>query len=306
MTKKPFIILVLALVAITARAQDNSAQSIAFPFLRLDRNPVTSAMAGAGFSSTAADPAFAAFGNPAMPVFMDNKVSAAVSYRYWSPKTLQENHITAAFAVKLAPRVAVNAGYTRGIQPPVDPETDSFHPNDNNFSLGVSFLAAEGVSLGINGHYAMQELVKGYRLQSFCADAVVQYHLENMNAALGVMSVGPQVTSKSSGSNYSLPSSIKLAGDYTFAFGPCKLLLALDADYYFKGMMAASAGANLEMYERFFLRAGGRYAADGAPLPTHAALGAGVKIGPARVDVTYLTMNKIIGNSLMGGVSVAF
>jgi len=306
MTKKQVITLVLALAAITARAQDNNAQSLAFPFLRLDRSPAVSAMAGAGFSSTTLSPEYAAFSNPAAAVFMDKTVAAGVSYRYWGPESLDENHISAAFTVKPHERISVNGGYARGIQPAVDPENDSFRPNDNNFSLGLAFLAAEGVSIGVNGHYAMQELVKGYRLQGFSADAVLQYHMAGMNAAIGVMSVGPQVVSKSSGNKYDIPSSIKVAGDYTFNFEPCTLLLALDGDYYFKGMMAVSAGATLGIYDILYLSAGGRYAGEGAPLPTHIAVGAGVKYGPAKLDLSYVTMNKIIGNSFMGGVSIAF
>lgn len=306
MTKKQVITIILTLAALSARAQDNKGQGLIFPFLRLDRSPVSTAMAGAGFSSTNENAAYAAFGNPAAAVFMDNKVSAAASYRNWGPKVLDEHQIGAAFAVKIGPKFLVNAGYVRDIQPVVDPETETFRPNDNDFALGLAYAITENVSVGINGHYAMQELVENYRLQGFSADIVAQYHIANMNAALGVVSVGPKVKSPSTGSTYPLHSSLKLAGDYTAAFGQCSLTAALDADYYFSGMMAASAGLSFSWNDTVFVRAGGRYAQEGAPLPTHIAAGAGAKIGPVRLDLSYITMNKVIGNSWMAGINFEF
>lgn len=306
MTRKQVITFILAFAAITASAQDNNGQGLIFPFLRIDRSPVGTAMAGAGFSTTGENAAYAAFGNPAAAAFMDKKVSAAVSYRMWSPKMLDENQIGAAFAVKIGKKLSVDAGYVRDIQPIVDPETETFRPNQNDFSLGLAYAITDFLSIGVNGHYAMQELVKNYRIQGFCADAVVQYHLPNMNAALGLVSLGPKVESPSSGKSYKLPASMKLAGDYTLETGECLITGALDADYYLSGLLAASIGASLSWKDMLFFRIGGRYAQDGAPLPSHMAVGAGAKFGPVRLDLSYITLNKVIGNSLMGGLNIEF
>lgn len=306
MTKKQVITFILAFVALTANAQNNNGQGLIFPFLRLDRSPVSTAMAGSGFSTTGENSSYAAFGNPAAAVFMDKTVSAGASYRMWGPKVLDEHQINAAFAVKIGKKLSVDAGYVRDIQPIVDPETETFHPNDNNFALGLAYAITDFLSIGVNGHYAMQELVQNYRIQGFCADAVVQYHNPSLNAAFGVVSIGPKVKSPSSGNSYNLPTSLKLAGDYTLSFEDFRMTAALDADYYFSGLLAASVGASFSWKDMLFFRTGGRYSNDGAPVPSHLALGAGAKLGPVRLDVSYITLNKVIGNSLMGGLNFEF
>lgn len=298
------IILTLAAVQLHAQGQQQGANREAFTFLRLDRSPVTSAMAGAGFSITGDNNAYAVFGNPAASAFMDNKVSAAVNYRSWAPGILDEQHITAAFALKPIGKLAVVAGYTKGIQPVLD-ESDPFHANDNNFAVGLAYAITDNIGIGINGHYAFQELVKDYRIQGWAVDAVAQYHNDNLNIAAGVVSIGPKVVSEQSGA-YPLPASAKIAGDYTFKGDLARLTLAADGDYYFSGHWGVSGGASVLVKDMIFVRAGGRYASNGTAVPTHIAAGAGFKYKFLTVDVSYITVNSIIGNSLMGGLNLNF
>ncbi len=299
---KSLTIIILTLAALVAGPGLHAQE--AFTFLRLDRSPVTSAMAGAGFSLTGDNNAYAAFGNPAASAFINNKVSAAVNYRRWAPKVLDEHHITAAFAVKPIEKLAVQAGYTKGIQPVLD-ESDPFHANDNNFAIGLSYAITDNISAGINGHYAFQELIQGYKLQGFALDVVGQYHGENFNVAGGVVSIGPKVVSEESGA-YPLPTSAKVAGDYSFNGEIANVTLAADGDYYFSGNWGLSGGVSVLIKDMVFLRAGGRYASSGAALPTHVATGAGFKYKFLTLDVSYISGNKFIGDSLMGGVSLNF
>lgn len=293
----------LMIPAVAAKAQNQNSLE-AFSFLRLDRSPVTSAMAGAGFSTTSDNAAYGAFGNPAASAFMKNKVSAAVNYRSWGPGILDEHHITAAFAVKPIDKLAINAGFTKGIQPVLD-ESDPFRANDNNFAIGLSYQITDNISVGLNGHYAFQELVKDYKLSDWALDAIVQYHGENFNVAGGIISIGPKVVSEQSGA-YPLPTSAKLAGDYTLALDLFKFTFAADADYYFSGNYGVSTGAVVSYADMVFLRTGGRYASANAAFPSHFAIGGGFKFSVVKLDVCYIAMNPIIGNSLMGGITLDF
>ena len=290
----------LLMAAISLHAQD-AKPGEAFSFLRGDRSPVTSAMAGAGFTLTD-NAAYAAFGNPAISALMEGRVSAGVSYRYWSPGIMDENQICASFSVKPMERLGVTAGYYRGIQPALDGEV--FHANDNNFSIGAAYSVTDNITVGLNGHYAMQQLLEDYSLSGFAADASVQYHAEQFNGALAVMGLGPKVVSQHSGS-YPLPASVKLAGDYTLNMESLQLLFAADADYYFSGNYGVSAGASLRIADMFFVRAGGRYASPACVVPTHLAAGAGVMFKGISLNLSYITLNSAIGNSLMAGLSVS-
>ncbi|MCR5018208.1 MAG: PorV/PorQ family protein [Bacteroidales bacterium] len=294
----------LVIPAVAARAQEQGGNLEAFTFLRLDRSPVTSAMAGAGFSTTNDNWAYGAFGNPAAAAFMNNKVSAAVNYRSWGPGILDEQHITAAFAVKPIDKLAISAGFTKGIQPVLD-ESDPFRANDNIFSIGLSYRITDNIALGLNGHYAFQELVKDYKLQGFAFDVIGHYHGENFNVAGGAVAIGPKVVSEQSGA-YPLPSSAKIAGDYTLALDAFKFTFAADADYYFSGNFGVSGGASVSYADMVFLRTGARYASANAAFPSHMAIGGGFKYSVVKLDVSYIAMNPIIGNSLMGGITLDF
>lgn len=302
--RKSLLIIILIFAATQVHAQSQQgANAEAFTFLRLDRSPVTSAMAGAGFSMTDGNYAYSAFGNPAAAAFMGKTVSAAVNYRSWAPGILDEQHITAAFAVKPFGNLAINAGYSKGIQPQLD-ESDPFCPNDNIFTLGASYAITGSIALGVNGHYVYQALLQDYKLSSWAVDAVAHYNGENFNVAAGVVSIGPKVVSEQSGA-YPLPASAKIAGNYTLALDATRITVAADGDYYFNsGNWGVSGGAELGIADIVFLRAGGRYAPSGAALPTHIAVGGGLKYKFISIDVSYITMNSIIGNSLMGGISI--
>ena len=303
---KALTIIVLAMAAAAGvKAQEQQgANGEAFTFMRLDRSPVTSAMAGAGFSMTKGNFAYSAFGNPAAAAFMDKTVSAAANYRSWAPGILDEQHITAAFAVKPIGDLAIIAGYTKGIQPQLD-EEDPFRPNDNNFTLGASYAITSSIGLGVNWHYVYQSLLEDYKLSGWAVDAVAHYAGDNFNLAGGVVSIGPKVVSQQSGA-YPLPASAKIAGDYTLSFDAIRITAAADADYYFNsGNWGVSGGAEVGLAGMVFFRAGGRYAPAGSAIPTHIAVGGGLKYRFITLDMSYITMNSIIGNSIMGGISIS-
>lgn len=291
----------LVLTTVTAKAQ-NQGNMEACTFLRLDRSPVTSAMAGAGFSMTSGNAAYGVFGNPAASAFMKNKVSAAVNYRSWGPGFLDQQHITAAFAIKPIDKLAIVAGYSKGIQPAMD-ESESFRASDNDFAIGASYAITDNISVGLNSHFASQNIVNGYQINAWAVDVIGQYHGDNFNVAGGIVSIGPKVVSEQSGA-YPLPSSAKIAGDYTVALDAFKFTFAADGDYYFSGHYSVSGGAEASYADMVFLRTGARYAAEGTALPSHIAVGGGFKYRFVKLDVCYIALNPIIGNSLMGGITL--
>jgi hypothetical protein len=136
-------------------------------------------------------------------------------------------------------------------------------------------------------------------------ECITKFHLNGFNVAAGVANLGSGVTS-AKGNVSKLPSSARLAASYELPVGPGTLAAALDADYYFSGKLGVSAGVHYGFKDLVFVRAGYRYATAGAAFPSHLALGLGVKWKGVGLDVSYLTANAQIGNSLCAGLSYRF
>ena len=45
---------------------------------------------------------------------------------------------------------------------------------------------------------------------------------------------------------------------------------------------------------------------DSIPFPTYVSLGAGVKFSGVHLDISYLTINNVIGNTLTAGIGYEF
>jgi len=240
--------------------------------------------------------------NPALPALMENTMSAAVSYGFWSPSLLCEHRISAAFAFKVFDKFALSAALSKDIQPSIDGE--SFHPGNNLFGVGVAYAPIKNLSIGASFHYAQQLLLEDYTISGVSFDAIVQYSGKHYNLAGGVVSIGPNVSSEKSG-YYSLPTSVKIAGDVSFPLAEsvdCDF--AFDGDYYFSGNYALSCGVTADFLDKYFVRVGGRVANNSCALPGHVALGAGINFGPVTLDVSYIAFNTVLQNSAMIGVSV--
>ena len=181
----------------------------------------------------------------------------------------------------------------------------SFTPRDLVIAFGAGASFGDYVSLGVSARLVQQSLMEDYKLSSTAITAMAQFHLNGFNVAAGVANLGSGVTS-AKGNVSKLPSSARLAASYELPVGPGTLAAALDADYYFSGKLGVSAGVHYGFKDLVFVRAGYRYATAGAAFPSHLALGLGVKWKGVGLDVSYLTANAQIGNSLCAGLSYRF
>ena len=71
----------------------------------------------------------------------------------------------------------------------------------------------------------------------------------------------------------------------------------VDADYFFKGGLAASFGATYAFDDMVFVRAGYRYGGQ-TVVPSFASIGAGVKFIGIKLDLAYLIASEALGNTL--------
>ena len=300
--------LALFLTAVSLHAQGSEALS----FIRIDRNPVTSAFAGAG-SASVGNAAWSAFSNASVLPLYDGTLDAAVSFQRWAPALSGGMHWNAGVAFKVSPRLGLSLGYAR--QRGVEMELlDEFgqpagrtRPSDQLLAFGLAFGLGEKWALGVNGKYALQRLTESVRLSGFCGDVFASFEpIDALRFTAGVSSIGPKVKSKG-GSSYPLPTSVKVAADWRLGFAEkFSVDFLADADYFFSHNVGVSVGTELAWNRMAFLRAGYRYASAGCVLPGHVALGAGFRFSGFHLDVSWLTASPALGNTISAGLGYAF
>lgn len=296
----------LALTVVSVQAQE------ALPFTRIDRNPVTSAFAGAG-SASAGTAAYTAFSNASVLPFFDGTLDAAVSYQNWAPSLSKAMHVNAGVAYKVTPNLGVSVGYAmqRGAAMEMvngeGVQDGSFRPSDQLVALGLAYRLGEKWALGVNGRYAMQTLAESAKYSGFSGDAFIAFEpMANLRLTAGVSTLGSKVASQS-GDTFGQPASAKAAADWGLRFGDAfGLDLMADGDYYFSGNYGLSVGTELSWNRMVFLRGGYRYASEGCVIPGHVGVGAGVRFAGFRVDVSWLTASPVLGNTLSAGLGFTF
>ena len=294
-----FLALLLALGVLPLRAQVGNE---AIGALRVDRDPVRLAMAGAGSSLTETGQAWAAFYNPAAAVFSSSKVDAALSYASWSPRYAHASNIASGVSGHVKDNVVLSVGFARQGYPGLDIEpSSSFKPSDVLIRAGAGIAFSESFALGVTAGYAQEALLSDYSLSAFTLTAMAQYHAGGLNVAAGAVHLGGKV-----GEGYPLPTSLKLAADYGLDFEDVGFKLALDGDYYFSGNYSVAAGLDLGIAGVAFLRGGYRYASQGAAIPSCLGLGGGVRFAGFELDFALLTASESLSGTWMAGLSYRF
>ena len=297
----------IAMLALCCQA---AAAQTALPFIRIDRDPVTSGMAAAGKASLSS-PAWSAFGNSAIIPFAPGKVNAGLSYEAWAPSGAKTSNIDAGVSFKAGEKFGLSLGFASGTGAAFTKTDDSgnisgeFKPKDLIVGAGFGLRFTETIGAGVNLRYASQSFDSD-PYSAFGADVFVFYHKDALGVSAGVSSLGTSVKSVS-GETYSIPASATLAADYSAELAPGNVLEgALDIDYFLAGGLAAALGAQYSYNDMIFIRAGYHYGGEGSVLPSYASLGAGFKYKFARLDVAWLTANEAVGNTLCVGLGLSF
>jgi len=303
-------ILLLALGLLLAAPALSGQGSDALQMTRIDRNPVTSALAGSG-SASLRNTAYSAFSNASVLPFYDGRMDAAVSYRQWAPSDAP--HIQAGVAFKVAPRFGLSLGYAyqggkalEALDAYGQP-AGSYSPKDHLVALGIGLGLGERFGVGVNLRYALQAISASDRYSGFSGDIFAMYEPGNwLRLTAGLSTLGNRVAS-SDGRVFKQPASARAGVCWTLPFADAHILsLTADGDWFFSGDYGAAAGLEYAWNETVFVRGGYRYASSGCVIPSHAALGLGLSFAGFRVDVSYLTASEILGNTWSAGLGFRF
>lgn len=282
-------------------ALDASAQS-ALSFVRIDRNPRSSALAGAGMASVN-NGWYAAFGGAAQLGFQPVKgdVGAAVQLWEMSNEVDKTTNIQAGAGLRFGSfGVALGGAYQMGVM------QGTYTPSDRLVSLGLAYNMKEIVSIGLNARYAAQSFTQDAKVSGFSMDISALGHIgREVTVALGVGCLGSQV--KGSADTYSQPAFARAGVAWNHALGKEHALeLVLDGEYNFDGSAAGTIGLEYAYNHTIYARAGYRVAGKKALVPSHLGLGLGLQFQGFRLEASYLTASELLGNTLNLGAAYKF
>lgn len=276
--------------------------SPALGFVRIDRNPRTSAFAGAGAASLG-NGAYGAFGNAAALSSLSGLGDVFASVQLWemSNEVDKTTNISGGTGFRFGNfGAALGATFQAGV-----PMGD-YTPLDYLVSLGLSYNIKGKVGIGLNARYAGQNFSPSARTGAVSVDlSVLGFVGKELTVLGGVACLGPRV--QGSADTYPQPgyAHAGMAWNHTLV-AKHSLELVLDAEYNFDNSFAAALGAEYAYNEMAFLRVGYRMAGQKAVIPSHLALGVGFRFGGFRTDICYLTASPILGNTLSFGVGYRF
>ena len=294
--KKCILAVVMALVGLEAGAQS------ALPFIRIDRNPRSSAMAGAGMASVN-NGWYAAFGNAAQLGFQPVKGDVGAALQLWemSNEVDKTTNLQAGAGLRFVNfGVALGAAYQMGVM------QGTYTPSDRLVSLGLAYNIGGFVSIGLNARYAAQHFTQEAKVSGFSIDISALGRISpEITVAVGVGCLGGQV--QGSADAYPQPAYARAGAAWNHAFGPMHALeLALDAEYGFDGAAAGTIGLEYGYNHTIYARAGYRLAGKKALIPSHLGLGVGLQFRGFRLEASYLTASPILGNTLNLGAAYKF
>ena len=299
--KMKHILAALALsLPLTLNAQE--AQNAALPFTRIDRNPRTSAFAGAGVASTNAS-AWGALNNAAQLSFIEGMGDAAFGFQLWQPSNDADK--TTNFGGGAAFRFGDFAVALAGVYDKCEPFA-GYNPSDLLLSLGASYNILDVVSVGLNARYASQNLAQNAKLSGFSADlSIIGRIMDGLTAGFTVGNIGPKV--KGSVDSYGQPAYARLGVAWNKTLAEKHgLELLLDGEYNFGSAAAVSVGAEYNFNRLVYARVGYRYAGEKALIPSHLGAGIGLQFKGFRLDASYLTASEILGNTINVGLGYSF
>lgn len=300
--KKHITALSFAVLAVASAA----AQSL--PFTAVNYDPASLAKGGSA-TLTTSSVAYSSFENPAAVPFYDQNADFSAVYSMWNPNGVTSNVAGVAGAYNIKDKLGVSAGFSYGMHSAYEiynstgASEGNYTPSDIQFNIGLAYRFIPSLSVGVNVGYASSALAENVSYGSLTSDVFLMGDFNGFKAAIGVSDLGPGVVS-TSGTRFSLPTSGVVALGYCTDFANNHGIdLEIDAEYYFKGGVAASFGAEYDFRNMLFARAGYRYGGNSV-LPSFASIGAGVKFAGIKIDAAYLFANEVIGNTI--AVSVGY
>ncbi|MCQ2146574.1 MAG: PorV/PorQ family protein [Bacteroidales bacterium] len=287
------------------------AQDMALLSTRIINDPVNMSMAGAA-SASSSNISMSAFGNAAAMGFYKGKLDAQASFGKWAPNGLMSSRASLGVAGRLGKVFSLSLAGVYGSNQEYDLIDDfgvnkgTFKPSDMMFGSGIGIAASSHFGIGLNFRYGIEKLYEDTSLRAIMVDASFMYHNEGLNVSAGVRSLGPKIIDQSD-KPFNLPYAANLAAYYSLDIAEGNVLgIGVDGNYFLSGGITAAAGLQYSWNDIIFARAGYHYGTSAAPLPQFLGIGLGVKYYGVSANVSYVTLNKAIGNTVALSLGYSF
>ena len=271
------------------------------PFTAADYDAASLGTAGANLTGTTSIVHSALVNAAAIP-FSSAKMDVAAGYAMWKPTS--GNVLNVAGAYNANGKFGVALGFVYGMDPAYKISSNSgsvsketFSPSEMQINAGLAWRFLPNVSLGANIGYAGNALAPEVSYGAVNADVFLMAKYSDFRVTAGVVNMGGKVES-AKGDEFPLPTSAALGLGYGKVFAEKHGVdVMVDADYFFKGGVAAAFGATYAFDDMVFVRAGYRYGGQ-TVVPSYASIGAGVKYMGIKLDLAYLIASEALGNTL--------
>lgn len=298
--RKTILIFAFLLVSLSSFARDGEsklgAESVVFPFSLV---PVDPALVG-GNSALASDSALGAFSNAALTPF--GQRSFGVGLGMSLSKTALS--YAAALNYNFASKFGLNLGFLNHSSEEYEimdvngVSQGNFTPKDMVLGLGFSYRPFDFFSMGLNAKYLSSNFAPDAKMRSFVLDLSAMYSRNGISAVLGLNSLAPKFA------DYNLPTYLVAAGQYALKLGEVSVITAgLEVNYFLYGGIRAGINAQYAWNELLLLRLGYSYS-NGAPVPSEASCGLGLKFYGVELNLSYRKAQNI--NSLLFGLAYEF
>ena len=259
-----------------------------------ETDPAAMGIAGASVAMQA--DAYALYNNPAAMSLASGRFAAAAAYGILQPSSVKMGAISVASYFKLNEKLALGLGFQRFGYEPYDIASgegrisSEFTPSEFAFSLGASWQFVEGLSAGAKFNYASVRLSPDYSKPVICADLGLSYARGAFAAGLNARNLGSKVMDLRAGASY------EIVGITVYAQG----------EYLQQAGMMAALGVQYALKDMVFFRAGYHLGSAEKAIPSYLSLGLGFHFSGFRLDVSYFTASKTLGNTLAFGVGYSF
>lgn len=259
-----------------------------------ETDPAAMGLAGASVAMQAN--AYALYNNPAAMSLASGRFAAAAAYGILQPSSVKMGAISAASYLKLGEKWALGVGFQRLGYDPYDitseegRSTSQFTPSEMELSLAASWQFVKGLSAGVKFNYASIGLSPDYSKAVICADLGLSYTRGTLTAGLNARNLGSQMMDFRAGAAYGIAgATVYVQGEYLQGAG-----------------VMAAIGAQYALKEMVFFRAGYHLGSAETAIPSYLSLGLGLHFSGVRLDVSYLTASKTLGNTLAFGLGYVF
>ena len=299
---KKFVISTILSLLVCGAMSAGTPGGEAMSFVLVPHDPASLSMGGTGFA-----------GSAAAMTLSDTKVDASGFFQMWSPSFADEKFAGVSSFFKVGESLGFSIDGAYGICPSYDifneagKANGSFTPKDMHVEIGASYRILPILSAGVSFKYLSSSLSNSVSNSAIAIDAMAAVSLGSIKAGAGLRNLGGKVESKV-GTEYGLPTSLFLGGEYVLAPEGGKSVVTVDADfdYFFSGSIGLAAGVRYCWNNMVSLMGGYHLGTEGAPLPSFASAGLGLCFGGVTINANYLLASDTLGGSMSFGLGFRF